>query len=109
MEDVMVNVNKIQTIAKIEAFHDYKKLYNKIPALHFDKEWGIKIIPPFTGATTGFWINHNGKHISVYFDGYDENGKVIPYFEYYDGNETYRYLLDKSDKMMDDIRNFLNN
>lgn len=40
---------------------------------------------------------------------YDENDKPIPYFEYYDGIETYRYLLDESDKMMDDIRNFLNN
>lgn len=76
----------------------------------------MKIIPPFAGAIIRFWINHNGKHVSVYFDGYselgwmcDENDKPIPYFEYYDGNETYRYLLDESDKMMDDIRNFFNN
>ena len=117
MEDVILNVNKTLTIAKAEEYHEYKKWANELPALHFDREWDVKIIPPFAGAIIRFWINHNDKHVSVYFDGYSElgwmydenNDKPIPYFEYYDGNETYRSLLDESDKMMDDIRNFLNN
>ena len=116
MEDVLLNVNKTLTIAKAEEFHEYRKWAKELPALHFDKEWDVKIIPPFAGAIIRFWINHNGKHVSVYFDGYselgwmyDEDEKPVPYFEYYDGNDTYRYLLDESDKMMDDIRNFLNN
>lgn len=54
--------------------------------------------------------------MSVYFDAYselgwmyDEDEQPIPYFEYYDGEDTHRYYLDESEQMMTDIRNFLNN
>lgn len=40
---------------------------------------------------------------------YDKNEQPIPYFEYYDGEDTYRYLINESEQMMNDIRNFLNN
>ena len=61
-------------------------------------------------------IDYNGKHISVFFDGYSELGymydvdnKPIPYFEYYDGSETYRYLMHETEQMMEDIKEFLTN
>lgn len=38
-----------------------------------------------------------------------EDEQPIPYFEYYDGEDTHRYYLDESEQMMTDIRNFLNN
>lgn len=54
--------------------------------------------------------------MSVYFDAYselgwmcDEDEQSIPYFEYYDDEDTHRYYLDESEQMMNDIRNFLNN
>ena len=39
---------------------------------------------------------------------YDENENPIPYFEYFDGEDIYRYYLEQSEQMMEDIRNFLN-
>nr|DAN90730.1 MAG TPA: hypothetical protein [Bacteriophage sp.] len=46
----------------------------KLPAFHFDKEWDVKIIPPFAGAIIRFVIDYKGKHVSVYFDAYSELG-----------------------------------
>ena len=62
---------------KAEEFHEYRKWANELPALHFDKEWDVKIIPPFAGAIIRFCINHNGKYVSVYFDGYSELGGCV--------------------------------
>lgn len=100
-------VSKI--ISDYHRVQESKKWMQEIPALHFDKEWDVRIIPPFGGAVIRFWIWHNGKKVSVYFDAYDELGFVNePYFEYYDGEECYRYLMNESEEMMEDIRNFLN-
>lgn len=113
MEDYL---NKVLILSKAEQIHDFRGWIEKLPVFHFDKEWNVKIIPPFAGAVIRFTIDYKNKHVSVYFDGYselgyvyDEEEKPIPYFEYYDGENTYRYYLDEADKMMDDIRNFLNN
>lgn len=37
----------------------------------------------------------------------DDEGKPIPYWEYYDGEECYRYYMDETEQMMRDIKNFL--
>ena len=110
------NVNKSLMLSKVEQMHDFRGWARKLPAFHFDKEWDVTIIPPFTGAIIRFVIDYNGKHVSVYFDAYSELGwmydkdeQPIPYFEYYDGEDAHRYYLDESEQMMNDIRNFLNN
>ena len=110
------NVNKTLMRVKVEQEYHYREWSNKLQALHFDKEWDVKIIPPFGGAIIRFTISHNKKGVSVYFDAYSELGwmyddkeEPIPYFEYYDGDDTYRYTLDEADQMMEDIRKFLNN
>ena len=110
------NVNKSLMLSKVEQMHDFRGWSHKLPAFHFDKEWDVKIIPPFAGAIIRFVIDYNGKHVSVYFDAYselgwmyDEDEQPIPYFEYYDGVDTHRYYLDESEQMMTDIREFLNN
>ena len=104
-------------ISKYENLQECRGWGARIPALHFEKEWDVKIIPPFGGAVIRFHINHNGKFVSVYFDGYseyselgymvDENDEPIPYWEYYDGEECYRYYIDESEQMMTDIKKFL--
>lgn len=103
-------------ISKYEALQEHRKWMREIPVLHFEKEWDVRIIPPFAGAVIRFTVDYNSKHVSVYFDGYselgymeDENGKPIPYFEYYDGEECYRYYMHETERMMEDIKNFLNN
>lgn len=112
----MKQVNKTLMLAQIEQICDYRGQARKLPAFHFDKEWDVLIVPPFAGAIIRFVISYNGKYVSVYFDAYselgwmyDKNEQPIPYFEYYDGEDTYRYLINESEQMMNDIRNFLNN
>lgn len=104
----------LMTISKYETLQEFRKWQNELPALHFKNEWNVKIIPAFGGAIIRFFIDYNGKHVSVYFDGYsrlgwmyDEQENPIPYFEYYDGNDCYRYKIDESDKMMEAIERFL--
>ena len=110
----MRSIEDSMIISKYDNLQECRGWAARIPALHFEKEWDVKIIPPFGGAVIRFYINHNGKHVSVYLDGYselgymvDENDKPIPYFEYYDGEECYRYYIDESEQMMADIKNFL--
>lgn len=83
-----------------------------IPALHFKPEWEVKIIPPFMGAMARFWISYNNKHVSVYLDCYGVLGCVdVPYYEMYDGEDTYRYIMSNKedmDQMMIDIDRLLN-
>lgn len=111
----MRSVEEMMIISKYESLQECRKWAAIIPSLHFEKEWDVKIIPPFAGALIRFTIDYNGKHVSVYLDGYSElgwmyndNDEPIPYFEYYDGEECYRYYMNESEKMMEDIKNFLN-
>ena len=107
LEDSMI-------ISKYEQLQECRMWGTRIPALHFEKEWDVRIVPPFGGAVIRFCIDHNGKRASVYFDGYSELGYVVdkdcnpvPYFEYYDGKECYRYYIDEAEEMMADIKKFL--
>lgn len=106
-------VSKI--ISEYHRVRESEKWIKEIPVLHFEKEWDVRIIPPFGGAVIRFWIWHNNKKVSVYFDAYselgyvyDENNNPIPYFEYYDGEDCYRYYMDEVEQMMEDIKKFLN-
>lgn len=101
-------------IRKCEDLQEYKKWAEELPYLHFKKEWKVKIIPPFGGTVIRFCISYKDKWVSVYFDGYselgsmiDERGCCVPYFEYCDGEDFYRYPMDESDRMMNDIESFL--
>ena len=112
----MIDINETMLISKYEQIQNYRAWGTRIPSLHFEKEWDVKIIPPFGGALIRFTIDHNGKHVSVYFDGYsrlgwmyDSNDNPVPYFEYYDGEDTHRYLMNETEQMMADIKEFLNN
>ena len=94
---------------------NYEKWRKELPAFHFDEKWEVKIIPPFAGAVIRFYISYKDKFVSVYFDSdsslgfmYDDNDNPIPYFECYDGQETYRYLIDEAEEMMSEIREYLN-
>ena len=103
-------------ISKCEEVQEYRKWAKELPTLHFEKEWDVKIIPPFAKAIIRFTIDYNGKHVSVYFDGYSELGYMIddddepiPYWEYYDGKDCHRYYMEETEQMMRDIKNFLEN
>lgn len=102
--------------SRVEREENWREWCGKIPPLHFDSDWDVYIIPPFGGALTRVVVKKNGKQVSVYFDAYSLLGymynedKPIPYFEIYpspDG-EPRRYLLDETERMMEDIRTVLN-
>ena len=113
----MRDIQETMLIASYDNLQECRKWATKIPPLHFEKEWDVKIIPPFGGALIRFAIDYNGKHISVYFDGfsklgwmYDGNDNPVPYFEVnYYSRDVRRYLMDESEQMMKDIGDFLNN
>ncbi len=110
----MRSVEDTMIISKYEKLQEHRRWSSELPVLHFEKEWNVKIIPPFCGAIIRFCIDYNDKHVSVYFDGYSELGfmyddeeKPIPYFEYYDGEDCHRYYINESEEMMNDIKRFL--
>lgn len=80
-------LNKVLILSKAEQIHDFRGWIEKLPVFHFDKEWNVKIIPPFAGAVIRFTIDYKNKHVSVYFDGYSELGYV------YDEEENQSHTL----------------
>lgn len=105
--NVEESVRDSLTLSRTEQILHYREWMTKLPVFHFDKEWDVRIIPPFGGAIIRFTIEYKGQHVSVYFDAYsnlgfmyeDNDGKnPIPYFEYYDGDDIHRYLLNGGNK-----------
>lgn len=104
-----------ETRIKIEEKEKWKEWNRLMPVLHFEKEWDVKIIAPFCGALARFTVDHNGKHVSVYFDAFStmawmyEGETPIPYWEIYDGEDTERFdfTQDGADEMMRRIKEIL--
>ena len=91
---------------KIEDAEGWREWGDKIPALQFDPEWMVKIIPPFTGAMVRFMVRSGDKTASVYLDCHDSLGCMgEPYWEVYpiDG-DTGRCLMAETDELMALIR-----
>ena len=100
---------------EVEHEERWSEWIHNMPSLHFEKEWGVQVIPPFGGALARFYIVNNGRFVSVYFDPLNRLGiygadKPEPYFEMYpyDGGDVQRYGIDETDEMMKDIRKVLN-
>lgn len=101
---------------EIENKEQWKEWNKRMPILHFEKEWDVKIIAPFCGALARFTVDYKGKHVSVYFDAfstmawmYDVDGEPIPYWEIFYGEDTERYdfTQDGADEMMRRIKEIL--
>lgn len=93
----------------IESKENWRKICNNIPALHFKKEWNVKICPPYGGVVARFAVEYNGIQISVVLDWLGRASLLnTPYYEICDGEEIRRYLLNSTDEMMDDINKVLN-
>lgn len=100
---------------RIESKEQWRGWTTRMPIIHFEKEWEVKIIPPFGGALARFTVDYNGKHVSVYFDAFStmawmyEGENPIPYWEIYDGNDTERFdfTQEGADAMMERIGEIL--
>jgi len=92
---------------KIEQYEKWDDIRTDIPSINFDKEWDVKIVPPFGGAIVRFLIFKKDKQVcSVYLDWYDRLGCVgEPYYELYPFEEDVkRYLINNVIELQDDIR-----
>lgn len=85
----------------------WREISIEIPYIQFPKSWKVKIVPPFAGATSRFYITKEGlvdSYVSVYLDYYDMLGFVgQPYWEVYDGEETERYLMNEISELLKGI------
>ena len=85
-ENMEEYVKLIEARSLIEKTYEYDKWKQEIPFINFPSDWGVKIIPTFTGAVVRFLVNmkDSDSSISVYLDCYDELGCFgEPYWEIY--------------------------
>lgn len=85
--DSPLSINYLLESKEYEDTFESKKWQNEIPWMPFNKEWLVKIIPPFAGAVIRFNItesDNSHKWVSVYLDCYDVLGIYgEPYWEVY--------------------------
>lgn len=88
-----------------------KKWLEEIPFIKFDKDWEIKIVPPFMGAVVRFRVKSGTKEISVYLDCYSVLGFASsPYWEAYPiGGDTARFGLKDTEDLLKAIREEIKN
>ena len=95
---------------RVEIDEDWHGLVDKIPAIKFDQEWEVKIIPPFGGAIARFQVRKSPDEepMSVYLDFFERLGYFSgdPYWEVYpiDGDVA-RFQLNDTSSLIDAIRN----
>lgn len=97
-DDEMAEIERYK-IENQEKWRDYIKT---IPAIKFNPEWGIKVIPPFGGAFARFIVEFNGKTASIYLDCNDSLGCMgEPYWEVYPvGDDVGRCLMAETDELL---------
>ena len=90
----------------VEAEEGWRDWINKIPAITFDPEWSVKVIPPFGGAMVRFIVISGPHRISVYLDCNNALGFMnAPYWEAYPiADDTARFSLDDVDGLLAAIR-----
>ena len=79
-----MNENRWVTSGRMRQSFEWDKWCKEIPQINFDKEWGVRIIPPFGCAVVRFGIVCGKADLSIYLDCYDELGYFgEPYWELY--------------------------
>lgn len=99
-------------LSQVEEKYEYRKWCDEIPFLNFNKEWSVKVIPPFAGAIVRFVVKkkRGKKQVSVYMDAYDRLGIFgEPHWEIYpdaEGNNT-RFKLNDTKNLLKAIKKSL--
>ena len=71
---------------EMEKNEEWHKWCKEIPALSFQNDWNVTVIPPFGGAIVRFVVSskESGGRVSVYLDCFDRLGCCgAPYWEIY--------------------------
>ena len=107
----MLEVDQVVRRTEVERDYEYSKWNRDIPFLQFDKDWQVKVIPPFGGAVARFCVKYEKAWVSVYLDCYDSLGYVgVPYWEIYpyDDDDTFRCGINETDELINAIRESIN-
>jgi hypothetical protein len=83
-----------------------REISEKMPYLKLDEGWDIKILPPFAGASSRFWIKFLNAEVSIYADFFDNCGYVgSPYWEVYPyANDVFRCAINNTEELLKAIR-----
>lgn len=97
---------------KVEHTEDWKKWCREIPELSFDRDWKVKIIPPFGGKIARFIVKYKKAAVSVYLDCFNAGGcEKEPYWEALDccdpDSEPVRCKMNDVDKLKEIIGNVI--
>ena len=93
----------------VETAEKWGEITRRIPALNFNADWSVRVIPPFGGAMVRMLIEKGGKKVSVYLDFYDNLGAVgEPYWEIYPyQGDVGRFPIDETGMLIDAISEVL--
>lgn len=89
-----------QTVKRheLEAAEDWRAWAATVPPVSIPLGATIQVVPPFAGAIARMYVRKNGLEVSIYLDVFDRLGIMDePYWELYDGEECYRFLLEDTD------------
>jgi len=103
-------LNAQQKIFEAERVFDWRGWVEKIPAIKFNPDWEVQVVPPFGGALARFWVHYKGEWCSVYLDGFDLLGHCgEPYWEVYPyEDDVYRCTMNNTDSLIEAISKSLN-
>ena len=69
---------------------------------------GMSGRPDYFKGCNWWTLGYKFLRYSVYYDPSDIMGSVgAPYYEFYDGDDTYRYLLDNSFEFISDVNEYI--
>lgn len=104
-EAVFKEENRFLVGSFVGRFFEYAKWSDEIPFMAFPVKWRVKIVPPFRSTIVRFLIRTEKMPeedaISVYLDCYNMLGiESQPYWEIYNGNDTQRFPMKDTKKLL---------
>lgn len=97
-----MDYENIMKCYEVERIMEHRKWMMEIPYLQFPRDWDVKIIPPFAGATIRFKIRKENANVSVYLDCYDNLGCYgEPYWEVYPHkDDVFRCIMADTESLL---------
>lgn len=109
LDEMLGDLGPVITRVRLEDEENWAEVTKNIPLLQFDKNWNVKITPPWGGAMVRFVVEYKGYWVSVYLDSLNRLGFYEgPYWEIYPyGDDTYRVDISNGKGLMKAISDSL--
>lgn len=90
----------------VERAEKWREWVEKIPAIQFDPDWAVRVIPPFSGAMARFQVFKGDISVSVYLDVFSRLGcNKSPYWEVFPHQgDVFRCAMSEVDELLVAIR-----